>query len=96
MGTRDRPTLRRTGIILLLAICSIATLGALVFGRRDGSGDAAGQGLARAFEVVVFVLGAGLVGFIALVTWLARYVRWQTLVMTSLGLSVLAIIILFY
>jgi len=79
---------RQTWITLLVAFVSIAILAALIFGGRDTSGDAAGQGLAGAFEALFFVLGVGVIGAVALTRWLSHYFRVRNIVMTILGLVV--------
>lgn len=84
----------RTIIIAVFAIVSIGLLAMLVFAGRDSSGDAAGQGLAGAFEAAFFVLGAGLIAMVALATWLTRYVRWPMVVMIVFGVASVAIIAL--
>jgi len=54
----------RTRIIFLVAIGSIALLAAFSFGGRDSSGNAAGQGLASAFEALFSSLAySSLVGW---------------------------------
>jgi hypothetical protein len=83
---------RRTCVIFLVAAGSIAVLGALIFGGRDGSGDAAGQGLAAAFEAAFFVLGVILIVSVALVMWLSRYFRTRTIIMGILGFVVLIVL----
>ena len=83
---------RQTWIILFVALGSIGVLAALIFGGRDTSGDAAGQGLAGAFEALFFVLGAGLIGAVALIRWLSHYFRVRNIVLTILGLLALLIV----
>jgi hypothetical protein len=76
---------RQTWIILLVALGSI-------FGGRDTSGDAPGQGLAGAFEALFFVLGAGLIGAVALIRWLSHYFRVRNIVLTILGFLALLVV----
>ena len=87
---------RRTCIIFAVAGGSIAVLGALVFGGRDGSGDAAGQGLAAAFEAAFFVLGVFLIVSVALIKWLSRYIRKRTIVIGILGFVLLTFLVLIW
>jgi hypothetical protein len=84
----------RTLVIFLVAIGSAALLAGLIFGGRDNSGDAAGQGLAGAFEALFFVLGVCLIGSVALTMWLSRYVRVPKIIMSIVGLVALLIVIL--
>ena len=86
----------RTCVIFLLAAGSIALLAVLIFGGRDGSGDAAGQGLAGAFEAAFFVLSVFLIVSIALISWLTRYFRTQTIIMGILAFVVLVALLLMW
>ena len=83
---------RRTWTILLAAVGGIVVLGVLVFSGRDTSGDAAGQGLAGAFEAMFFVLGVFLIVSVALIMWLSRYVGIAKIVISIFGLIALAVI----
>jgi hypothetical protein len=87
---------RRTWIIFLVAIGSIALFAAFSFGGRDSSGDAAGQGLGSAFEALFFILGVLVIGGLALIIWLSRYVRIPTIVMGIFGLLALSALILIW
>ncbi|RYF01371.1 MAG: hypothetical protein EOO77_33155 [Oxalobacteraceae bacterium] len=87
---------RRTWIIFLVAIGSIALFGAFNFGGRDSSGDAAGQGLASAFEALFFIFGVFVIGGLALIIWLSRYVRIPTIVMGIFGLVALSALVLIW
>lgn len=87
---------RQTGVIFLIAVGCVALLAALVFGGRDNSGDAAGQGLAGALEAATFVLGVGLIGSVALIKWLNRYVEIPKVIMIILGFFALAIVVLIW
>jgi hypothetical protein len=84
---------RQTWGILLAALGGIGVLAAFIFGGRDNSGDAAGQGLADAFEALSFVLGAALVGAVALIRWRSHYVKIPTIVTMILGLIALLILV---
>jgi hypothetical protein len=83
---------RRTWTILLTAVGSIVFLGVLVFGGRDTSGDAAGQGLAGGFKAMFFFLGVFLIVSVALIMWLSRYVGIAKIIMGIFGLVALAVI----
>jgi magnesium-transporting ATPase (P-type) len=87
---------RRTWIIFLVAIGSIAFFAAFSFGGRDSSGDAAGQGLASAFEALFFIFGVFVIGGLALIIWLSRYVRIPTIVMGIFGLVALSALVLIW
>jgi hypothetical protein len=87
---------RRTGVILSVAIGSIALLAVLVFGGRDNSGDAAGQGLAGAFEALFFTVGTFLIASVALTMWLSRYIGIPKIILSICGLVVLAVFVLLW
>jgi len=83
---------RRTGVIFSVALGSIALLATLMFGGRDNSGDAAGQGLAGAFEALFFALGMFLIASVAMIMWVSHYVRVSKVIAGILGLIALAAI----
>lgn len=83
---------RRTVVIVLATVSAIALLAGAIFSGRDTSGDAAGQGLASAFEATFFALGAGCIVLVALVAWLSQHFRPLTTVIITSGLLLLAIV----
>ncbi|VXD00318.1 hypothetical protein [Sphingomonas sp. 8AM] len=86
---------RRTALIALGAAVATALLAAGVFGPRDASNDAAGQGLAAAFEAAVFAMGTGLIALVALVAWLSQHLRFRTVMLIVVALLAVTIGALF-
>lgn len=85
----------RTVVTVLAAVSAIALLAGFIFGGRDSSGDAAGQGLASAFEAAFFAFGVSLIALVALVAWLSQHLRPFTIIMVVAGIALLLVVTLF-